>query len=69
MNDKIRYALRVPCCSQAMENIFKGGWVSNIPGYILTSRDFGRIIQNGFDWSYSPQGHEYWSEIRNDCYD
>ena len=69
MEKKFEEALHCPSCSQAMENIFKGNWVDNIPRYIRSNRDLGRIIQNGFDWSYSPQGHEYWAEIREDCYD
>lgn len=69
MNDKIREAICDKSCSQAMENIFKGNWVGNIPRYVLTCGDYGILLQNGFDWSLSPQGQEYWEVIREDYYD
>lgn len=69
MNDKIRVAICDKSCSQAIENIFKGNWVSNIPRYVLASENYGMLLQRGFDWSLSPQGHEYWAVIREDYYD
>lgn len=66
MDGKIRDAICDKSCSQAMENIFKDNWVSNIPRYILTRRDYGSFLQNGFDWALSPQGYDYWAVIRAD---
>ena len=33
--------------------------------YLIQGRDLARIISCSFSWSFTPQGHDYWSDIEN----
>lgn len=58
----IRDVIKIPLCSQAIENCKRctWGWKSHVQGVLNDDHDFEYAITAMFNWDESPQGDEYW---------
>ena len=58
----IRDIIKIPLCSQAIENSKRctWGWKSLVRGVLNDEHDFEYAITSMFNWEESPQGDEYW---------
>lgn len=58
----IRDIIKIPLCSQAIENSkrWTWEWESRVQDVLNGDSDFEYAITAMFDWEASPQGDEYW---------
>lgn len=58
----IRDIIKIPLCSQAIENCKQStwGWRSHVQNVLNDDSDFEYAITAMFNWDESPQGDEYW---------
>lgn len=58
----IRDIIKIPLCSQAIENCkrWTWRWEGHVRGVLNDEHDFEYAITSMFNWEESPQGDEYW---------